>query len=34
MYIEKSRVPDQNDISQVCYIVEIYHSGFEPWKYD
>ena len=24
------RVPDQNGISQVCYIVEIYHSGPEP----
>ena len=29
-----SRVPDQNRISQACYIVEIYHSGLEPstWK--
>ena len=24
-----SRVPDQNGISQACYIVEIYHSGLE-----
>ena len=23
------RVPDQNGISQTCYIVEIYHSGLE-----
>ena len=29
----KSRVPDQNGISQACYIVEIYHSGPEPSKY-
>ena len=25
-----SRVPDQSGVSQVCYIVEIYHSGLEP----
>ena len=25
-----SRVPDQNGISQACYIVMIYHSGQEP----
>ena len=25
-----SRVPDQNGISQACFIVEIYHSGPEP----
>ena len=25
-----SRIPDQNGISQVCYIVDIYHSGPEP----
>ena len=24
------RVPDQNGISQACFIVEIYHSGPEP----
>ena len=24
------RVPDQNGISQACYIVEIHHSGPEP----
>ena len=24
-----SRIPDQNGISQACYIVEIYHSGPE-----
>ena len=28
----KSRVPDQNGISQALYIVEIYHSGPEPLK--
>ena len=25
-----SRVPDQNGMSQACYIVKIYHSGPEP----
>ena len=25
-----SRVPDQNGISQACYLVEIYHSGPRP----
>ena len=24
-----SRVPDQNGLSQICYVVEIYHSGLE-----
>ena len=28
----KLRVPDQNSISQACYIVEIYHFGPEPSK--
>ena len=28
------RVPDQNGVSQGCYIVEIYHSGAEPLIYD
>ena len=27
-----SRVPDQNGVSQACYIVEIFHSGSEPLK--
>ena len=29
-----SRVPDQNGVSQACYIVKIHHSGPEPaiWK--
>ena len=31
--LNKSRVPDQNGISQACCIVEIYHSGLEPSKY-
>ena len=25
------RVPDQNGVSQAWYIVEIHHSGWEPW---
>ena len=25
-----SMVPDQNGISQACYIIKIYHSGPEP----
>ena len=25
-----SRVPDQNGISQACYIAEIHHSGLKP----
>ena len=28
------RVPDQNGISQACYIVEIYRSGPEPLMYN
>ena len=28
-----SRVPDQNGVSQARYIVEIYHSGWEPLIY-
>ena len=31
MYI--LRVPDQNSMSQACYIVKIYHSGPEPSIY-
>ena len=27
------RVPDQNGVSQECYILEIYHSGLEPSIY-
>ena len=27
-----SRVPNQNGVSQACYMVEIYHSGPEPMK--
>ena len=26
------RTPNQTDISQACFIVEIYHSGPEPSK--
>ena len=29
-HVHVSRVPDQNGISQACYIVEIYHSGPDP----
>ena len=29
----KSRVPDQNGVSQACYVVEIYHSGLKPLKW-
>ena len=28
----KPRVPDQNGVSEACYIVEIYHSGRESSK--
>ena len=28
----KSRVSDHNEVSQVCYIVEIHHTGREPSK--
>ena len=30
MYDLISRIPDQNGISQACYIIEVYHSGREP----
>ena len=30
---DSSRVLDQNDISQACYIVKIHHSGPEPMIY-
>ena len=33
LYMYKSRVPDQNSVSQAQYIVEIYHSGRKPSKY-
>ena len=29
-----ARVPEQNGISEACYIVEIHHSGTEPSKFD
>ena len=29
-----SRVPDQNGISQLYNMLEIYHSGLEPLKYN
>ena len=28
----KSRVPNQNGVTQACYIVKIYHSSPEPSK--
>ena len=31
---KKSRVPDQNGVSQAWYIVEIHHSGRKPSKYE
>ena len=33
LFITKSRVPDQNGVSQAWYIVKIHHSGQKPSKY-